>query len=612
MTPVVTATPVMAGRTTLLDRFEQPARAALARLTPDEAAVVERELAAWRSAGERATTALAELTDVARAVPERLYHDSARVLLRMHEIAGSGNYQSCLSSLPTVRACFDLGLVPDAGDRSEDAESGGFDGAPAELVVGRGHIAPSFYAERYVRGTFPFAPLTTLHRDGLTGVVHRDWGFRNTMRYSLGVGVAQAVSLAWDLRRRGLTRKVVCLAGDGELHEGVTFECLRFAHEAGLDNLILVVDSNVKGIEPLRAPVSREYLSHYLGRARDVDGQNSQAVATGLRDMLEASGGGALLCATRKEGHSFKPPADPAAPPPRASFATTSGRLLADFQEETGRPLAVFTGDMAARFGLAGAVPYENVGLAETLSLGLTLSLPDDTVKVVATDAMYYMDSLSTLTEATTSTRHLLVLAGRSWGAWGGAANAVNLLDQIMRTKVYEPVTAAEFRACAERQLADSATAHVLSMVDARFAEPGRDCSADVDGAEWITPGVDHAEPDCAVISFGYATVLVEEANRDLGLPHLHCAAPRPDLAPALIERLRRCRSILSVEYNGVSGGFGEGLRARYLLPLTPHGVSGDIVNCVHDKQLSRHGMAPDQLAERLRALRENGAAASC
>ncbi|QMV21027.1 hypothetical protein GQS52_03700 [Streptomyces sp. SCUT-3] len=70
-------------------------------------------------------------------------------------------------------------------------------------------------------------------------MVHRDLGFSHTMRYSLGVGVAQAVSRAWELTRRGSDTKVVCLAGDGELQEGSTFEALRFAHDAGLRNLVL-------------------------------------------------------------------------------------------------------------------------------------------------------------------------------------------------------------------------------------------------------------------------------------------------------------------------------------------------------------------------------------
>ncbi|MFB6980795.1 transketolase [Streptomyces scopuliridis] len=583
---------------TLLDRFEQPARLVMARLTDEERVVVERELAELGQGRDYGGSAFAALRALAAAVPDRLYDDSARVLLRMHEIAGSGNYQSCLSSLPTVRACFDLGLVPDQPDDGDDGV--------ATLVVGRGHIAPSFYAERYVRGGLPFLPLTTLHKDGLSGVVHRDWGFRNTMRYSLGVGLAQAVSLALDLRRRGDRRKVVCLAGDGELQEGVTFECLRFAHEAGLDNLLLVVDANGRGIEPLRAPVSRDYLATYLGPIVETDGRDPAAVHKTLQELLDRPGSAVLLCRTRKEGHSFKLPAPPGAPPSRPSFANTAGGQLAEFQRATGRRLAVFTADMAARFGLPDRVGYENVGLAETLSVGLTLSLPEDVVKVVATDGMYYMDSLSMLTEATTSVRNLMVLAGRSWGAWGGAANAVNLLDLVVGTRVYEPVTVAEFRACAERLLLEPDTAHVVSMIDARFTEPAADAARDIDGGIWITePPPDH--DGGALVTFGYATVLVQEANRDLGLPHLHCAALRPEFDTGLVDQLRRFRRLLSVEYNAPAGGFGEGLRARYLLGNDVLGVEGDIHNCVHEGQLARHGFAPAQLAARLEALTQEG-----
>lgn len=179
-------------------------------------------------------------------------------------------------------------------------------------------------------------------------------------------------------------------------------------------------------------------------------------------------------------------------------------------------------------------MPYTNTGLAETLTVGMTLSLPDHLTKVVATDAMYYMDSLSMLTEATTSVRNLLVLAGRSWGAWGGAHNATNLLGLLLHTRVYEPVTAAEFQACLDRLARDPATTHVASMIDAAFEPPARDCSADIDGGVWLTPpGEGPDAVDATVVTFGYAGVLVEAANRDVGLPHLHCAALDPRLDPA-------------------------------------------------------------------------------
>ncbi|QMV21028.1 hypothetical protein GQS52_03705 [Streptomyces sp. SCUT-3] len=130
----------------LLRRCEERATAVLPTLPPHERAVVEAELAALRTVTDTDTDTgtdprpaptdlLTELRALARAVPERLYRDSAQVLRRMHEIAGSGNLESCLSSLGIVRACFDLGLVP-AGRADAPAEQGG-----PVLVVGRGHIA---------------------------------------------------------------------------------------------------------------------------------------------------------------------------------------------------------------------------------------------------------------------------------------------------------------------------------------------------------------------------------------------------------------------------------------------------------------------------------------
>lgn len=576
------------------DRFERPALAALARLTPRENAVVRQELDALDTLDDEdgGRSLWENLRALADRVPERVSTDSADVLLRMHQIAGSGNHQSNLSSLAIVRACFALGLA------GRDTPG------PAELIVGRGHIAPAFYAEHYVRGQLPFVPLTTLHQGGLTGVVHQDLGFRNTMRYSLGVGVAQAISLAWDLARRGDDRKVVVLAGDGELHEGVVFECLRFAHDIGLRNLVLVVDANGKGIEPLPRPLNLGYLHSYLGRVEEADGEDERAVEAALAGLLAGAGPGALVCRTRKGAHSFKPaPAagSGAAAPAKVSFAATTGRMLAAHLAGGEQELALFTADMAARFGLPGQVPYTNTGLAETLTVGMTLALPDDTLKVVATDAMYYMDSLSMLTEATTSVRNLLVLAGRSWGAWGGAHNATNLLGLLLNTRVYEPVTAAEFHACLARLAADPGTTHVVSMVDAKFDPPAVDCAADLDDGVWITPP--GPAPDTALVTFGYAGVLVAEANAELGIPHLHCAALDPELSPGVLSALAGCRRLLGVEYNGAAGGFGERLRSKYLLPVEVHGVRQDIANCVHDQQLRRHAMSVPMLRARLAAL---------
>jgi transketolase len=503
----------------------------------------------------------------------------------MHELAGSGTYQSCLSSLPLVHACFDLEL-----DGSHD------DGRPA-LIVGRGHVAPTFYAESYVRGTFPFTPLITLHRDGLPGVVQRQWGFRNTMRYSLGVGIAQAVSLAWRQAQCGDPRRVLCLAGDGELQEGICFEGLRLAWEIDLTTLIVAIDANGKGIEPFAKPLNRDYLAAFCATVEDVDGHDHEAIEEAIVELLEAPGPGALVCHTTKHEHSFK---RRGAPPGKQSFARGAGEMLSAFARMRARQVSAFTADMAARFGFAGHIPYTNCGLAETLSVGMTLSLDDEVLKVVGTDAKYYMDSLSMLTEATASVEHLLVLAGRSWGTWGGAINGCNLLGLLMNAAVYEPITRGEFFACLELLLERPRITHVLSMVDAPVENLDSDCSNDPDGCVWVTPPAADARADLAVATFGYATSAVLAVNRRLGVPHLHCAALRPRLDADTLDYLSSCPRCLAIEYNGVVGGFGEYLRSHYLIDFDLYGVVSDIANCGHALQLERHGMSHAQLHELL------------
>jgi transketolase len=570
----------------LLDYLEGPALQVMADLLPAERTLVELELELLRGA-EASGSIVDQLRRLVRLAPERLYRDSGELLLRMHEIAGSGTYQSCLSSSPLVHACFDLDL-----DGSHD------DGRPA-LIVGRGHIAPAFYAESYVRGTFPFTPLVTLHRDGLPGVVQRKWGFRNTMRYSLGVGIAQAVSLAWRQSQYGDPRRVLCLAGDGELQEGLSFEGLRLAWELDLTTLIVAVDANGKGIEPFAKPLNRDYLAAFCATVQDVDGHDHEAIEEAIVELLEAPGPGALVCHTTKHEHSFKRSGAPRGKP---SFARGAGEMLSGFARIRGRRVAVFTGDMAGRFGFAGQIPYTNCGLAETLSVGMTLSLDDEVVKVVGTDAKYYMDSLGMLTEATTSVERLLVLAGRSWGTWGGAINGCNLLGLLMNAAVYEPITRGEFFACLELLLQRPRIAHVLSMVDAPVEDLDSDCSDDPDGCVWVTPPAADASADLAVVTFGYATSAVVSVNQRLGVPHLHCAALRPRLDADTLDYLSSCPRCLAIEYNGVVGGFGEYLRSRYLIDFELHGVVSDIANCGHSLQLERHGMSRAQLRELLRS----------
>ena len=61
---------------------------------------------------------------------------------------------------------------------------------------------------------------------------------------SLGHGLPIAVGMAQAFKMQGMSNKVVCIVGDGEMQEGSNFEALSLAYRFKLDNLLLIVDAN--------------------------------------------------------------------------------------------------------------------------------------------------------------------------------------------------------------------------------------------------------------------------------------------------------------------------------------------------------------------------------
>jgi transketolase len=59
-----------------------------------------------------------------------------------------------------------------------------------------------------------------------------------------GQGVGFTVGQALALKICGLSSKIVVLAGDGCLMEGISYESCSLAGHLNLDNLILIYDSN--------------------------------------------------------------------------------------------------------------------------------------------------------------------------------------------------------------------------------------------------------------------------------------------------------------------------------------------------------------------------------
>jgi transketolase len=121
----------------------------------------------------------------------------------------------------------------------------------------------------------------------------------------LGQGVANAVGIAVAMKmaaarfntseHRIFDQHCVCLAGDGCLQEGVSAEASAFAGHFGLDNLILIYDSNAVTLDaPATATQSEDTAARFKAYGFDVqeiNGQDMQAFLDALNTAKENDNG---------------------------------------------------------------------------------------------------------------------------------------------------------------------------------------------------------------------------------------------------------------------------------------------------------------------------------
>jgi transketolase len=121
----------------------------------------------------------------------------------------------------------------------------------------------------------------------------------------LGQGVGNAVGIAVAMKmaaarfntpeRRIFDQHCICLAGDGCLQEGVSAEASAFAGHFGLDNLILIYDSNAVTLDaPAKATQSEDTGARFKAYGFDVqeiDGHDMQAFLDALNIAKERDNG---------------------------------------------------------------------------------------------------------------------------------------------------------------------------------------------------------------------------------------------------------------------------------------------------------------------------------
>jgi transketolase len=121
----------------------------------------------------------------------------------------------------------------------------------------------------------------------------------------LGQGVGNAVGIAMAAKmaaarfnsdeHRIFDQNIICLAGDGCLQEGVSAEASAFAGHFGLDNLILIYDSNAVTLDAMAKETQSEDTGMryraYGWDVQEIDGQDMQAFLDALHIAKDRKNG---------------------------------------------------------------------------------------------------------------------------------------------------------------------------------------------------------------------------------------------------------------------------------------------------------------------------------
>ena len=160
-------------------------------------------------------------------------------ILKMLTEAGSGHTGGSLSAADIVTALYFYKMRHNPADpnwRERD-----------RFVLSKGHAAPVLYGVLALSGYFDKQLLKTLRKIGSPLQGHpcsRKLPGIEISTGSLGQGLSIADGMALGLKIDGLSSRVYCMLGDGEIQEGQVWEAAMTAAHYKLDNLCAIIDNN--------------------------------------------------------------------------------------------------------------------------------------------------------------------------------------------------------------------------------------------------------------------------------------------------------------------------------------------------------------------------------
>ena len=177
------------------------------------------------------------------------------------------------------------------------------------FVLSAGHGSMFLYAWLHMSGyDLPLSEIKRFRQLHSKTPGHPEFGVTPGVECTtgpLGQGVGNSVGIAVAMKmaaarfntpeRRIFDQHCICLAGDGCLQEGVSAEASAFAGHFGLDNLILIYDSNAVTLDaPAKATQSEDTGARFKAygfNVQEIDGHDMQAFLDALNIAKERDNG---------------------------------------------------------------------------------------------------------------------------------------------------------------------------------------------------------------------------------------------------------------------------------------------------------------------------------
>ncbi len=237
---------------------------------------------------------LAELEDIAR--------DLRYQVVRMMGAGKAHHFGGSLSIVELVTALYFYKMRYDPANPRWDERD--------RFVMSKGHTVPTQYAALARLGVIPMESLAKLKRLGSILQGHPNACMTPGLEActgSLGQGLSFANGIAMAARIRGLSIRVYCLLGDGELHEGQVWEAAMGTAAQRLDNLVAIVDRNrlksqglVDEAKPLE-PLTDRWRA-FGWEAMTVDGHDLRQICNALDEAEKVKGRPVAIVANTVKG----------------------------------------------------------------------------------------------------------------------------------------------------------------------------------------------------------------------------------------------------------------------------------------------------------------------